>query len=84
MKFLFDDEAFSFETLRSTGFAVYGGADLGEVLQTAAGIAEGDESSWHDSWTATAERVYQLGKESLDRGHRVSAREAMLRVTGSP
>jgi pimeloyl-ACP methyl ester carboxylesterase len=81
MKFLFDDEAFSFETLRSTGFGVYGGADLGEVLQTTAGIAEGDESSWHDSWTATAERVYELGKDSLDRGHRVSAREAMLRAS---
>ena len=31
MKFLFDDDAFSFETLRTTGFAAYGGADLGEV-----------------------------------------------------
>jgi hypothetical protein len=35
MKFLFDDETFSFETLRSTGFASYFGADLGEVLATA-------------------------------------------------
>src|SRR5882724_792150 len=25
MKFLFDDESFSFETLRTTGFAAYGG-----------------------------------------------------------
>jgi hypothetical protein len=45
MKFLFDDEAFSFETLRSTGFAVYGGADIGEVLRTASDIVEGDEAS---------------------------------------
>jgi pimeloyl-ACP methyl ester carboxylesterase len=81
MKFLFDDEAFSFEALRSTGFAVYGGADLGEVLQTTAGIAEGDEPSWHDSWTATAERVHEIGKNSLADGHRVSAREAMLRAS---
>ena len=35
MKFLFDDESFSFETLRTTGFTAYGGADLGEVLTTA-------------------------------------------------
>jgi hypothetical protein len=32
MKFLFDNESFSFETLRTAGFAAYGGADLGQVL----------------------------------------------------
>ena len=32
MKFLFDDDTFSFETLRTAGFANYFGADLGEVL----------------------------------------------------
>jgi hypothetical protein len=31
MKFLFDDEAFFFETLRTAGFAVYGGAEGGRV-----------------------------------------------------
>jgi hypothetical protein len=32
MRFLFTDDAFSFEALRVTGYACYGGADLGEVL----------------------------------------------------
>jgi hypothetical protein len=32
MKFLFDDDTFAFEKLRTTGFANYVGADLGEVL----------------------------------------------------
>ena len=27
MKFVFDDESFSFEALRTAGFALYGGAD---------------------------------------------------------
>jgi hypothetical protein len=35
VKFLFDNESFSFETLRTAGFAAYGGAGLGEVLATA-------------------------------------------------
>jgi hypothetical protein len=47
MKFLFDDESFSFKTLRTAGFAVYGGADLGEVLATARDIREDDETTWH-------------------------------------
>ncbi len=68
MKFLFDDESFSFETLRTAGFALYGGADLGEVLVTAAAITSG-------------ERVQAAGDRALAAGHRVSAREALLRAS---
>src|SRR3984957_8505620 len=73
MRFLFDDESFSFEVLRATGFAAYGGADLGEVLVTAAAITSGDEASW--------QRVREIGEQALAPGHRVSAREAMLRAS---
>ena len=81
MKFLFDDESFSFEALRTTGFANYGGADLGEVLATTAKIKNKDESSWLASWRATADRVYDLAQVELIAGHRVSAREAFLRAS---
>jgi pimeloyl-ACP methyl ester carboxylesterase len=81
VKFLFDDESFSFETLRAAGFATYGGADLGEVLVTADAISDGNEPSWHQAWKATAERVRTLGEQSLAAGHRVSAREALLRAS---
>ncbi|MDQ1487748.1 MAG: hypothetical protein QOJ23_262 [Actinomycetota bacterium] len=81
MKFLFDNEAFSFETLRTAGFAAYGGADLGEVLATAAAIGEGDEAGWHQAWKATAQRVAEIGEQALASGHRVSAREALLRAS---
>src|SRR5207249_4874692 len=81
MKFLFDDESFSFETLRTAGFAAYGGADLGEVLTTASHIGEGDEASWHQAWKATAQRVAEIGEHALGAGHRVSAREALLRAS---
>src|SRR5258708_10091814 len=81
MKFLFGDESFSFETLAPTGLATYGGAGLGEVLTTARRIAEGDEASWHKAWKATAKRVAQIGEHALASGHRVSAREALLRAS---
>jgi pimeloyl-ACP methyl ester carboxylesterase len=81
MKFLFDNESFSFETLRTAGFAAYGGADLGEVLTTARHIREGDEASWHQAWKATAQRVAEIGEQALASGHRVSAREALLRAS---
>ncbi len=81
MKFLFDDESFSFEALRTAGFTLYGGADLGEVLATARHIEEGDEASWHRAWKATAQRLQATGENARAAGHRVSAREALLRAS---
>jgi pimeloyl-ACP methyl ester carboxylesterase len=81
MKFLFEDESFSFETLRAAGFANYGGADLSEIVALARLIPEGDEVAWHREWKATAERVEAAGKRSLAQGHKVSAREALLRAS---
>ena len=81
MKFLFDDETFSFETLRTAGFALYGGADLGEILATAGDIGEGDDASWHRAWKATAQRLHATGERAQAGGHRVSARETLLRAS---
>jgi alpha-beta hydrolase superfamily lysophospholipase len=78
---LFDDESFSYETLRAAGFANYGGADLGEVIVTARAIPEGDEVAWHREWKATAQRVESIAHHSLAAGHGVSAREAFLRAS---
>ena len=81
MRFMFRNQAFSFQALRAAGFAVYGGADLGEVIVTAQKVKGGDVASWHRSWKATAERVHKIGSEALAAGHRVSAREALLRAS---
>jgi alpha-beta hydrolase superfamily lysophospholipase len=81
VKFLFDDDTFSFETLRTTGFANYSGADLGEVLAAARRITDGDQGSWHRAWKATAERVAALGERSRAAGHRITARENLLRAS---
>ncbi|WP_226352232.1 alpha/beta hydrolase [Pseudonocardia sp. ICBG601] len=81
MKFLYDDESFSFEALRAAGYAPYGGAELGEVLVTCRAIPEGDEVAWSTRWAATAARVERIGRDALADGHRVSAREALLRAS---
>jgi pimeloyl-ACP methyl ester carboxylesterase len=81
MKFLFRNESFSFETLRTAGFATYGGADLGEVLATARLIPNGNEDAWLKSWRATADRVANIAETSLRQGHHVSAREAFFRAS---
>lgn len=81
MKFLFNDDSFSFETLRATGFAVDGGVDLSDVIVTTNKIPEGDENAWRVEWTKTADRIYQLGMKSYQKGHKVSAREAFFRAS---
>lgn len=81
MKFLYDDESFSFEALRAAGYAAYSGADLGEVLVTCRQIPEGDEEAWSAQWAATAARIERIGRNALAAGHRVSAREALLRAS---
>jgi len=81
MKFLFDDESFSFEALRAAGYASGSGADLGEVLVTCANIPDGDEEAWCREWGALADRIRGTGLAALAAGHRISARDALLRAS---
>ena len=78
---IFNDQSFSFETLRALGYAPYGGADIGEVTSTAARIPDGDETAWYSEWRALAERVHADADRSAAEGHPVSARESYLRAS---
>jgi dienelactone hydrolase len=82
MRFMFDtDEAFSFETLRAVGYAPYGGADIGEVMATAARITPGDWESWYREWRALADRIATIADKSAGDGHTASASSAYLRAS---
>ena len=82
MRFMFDtDEAFSFETLRAVGYTAYGGADIGEVMATAARITPGDWESWHREWLALADRIATIADHSAAGGHAASASSAYLRAS---
>lgn len=82
MRFMFDtDEAFSFETLRAVGYTAYGGADIGEVMTTAARITPGDWESWYREWLALADRIATIADKSAADGHAASASSAYLRAS---
>ena len=82
MHVVFDtDESFSFETLRALGYAVYGGADVGEVLTAAQRITPGDGESWYREWRALADRVADTADACASAGHPVSATSAYLRAS---
>lgn len=81
MRFIFEtDESFSFETLRAVGYAVYGGADIGEVITAAQRITPGDLESWYQEWRALADRVAATAQTCAAGGHPVSATSAYLRA----
>jgi hypothetical protein len=65
MRVVFEtDESFSFETLRALGYAVYGGADVGEVLTAAQRITPGDGASWYREWRALADAKRRMTSSS--------------------
>lgn len=76
----FEDGAMNSMTRAMLGRVYVGAADTGETLATVDRIVDGDVASWVAEWEATADRVASIGEESLRRGHRVSARNTLLRA----
>lgn len=73
-----DDQQFWYETQRALGHTADGGADIGEVVTTAARITAGDYDSWYDQWAATAQRT-----EAEARGQLVAGFLRGLRSAGT-
>jgi pimeloyl-ACP methyl ester carboxylesterase len=81
MKLIFKDRQFSFKLIRTLGYAVYGCANMGECINTAYRIKNGDFESWYIEWMKTADRVFQIGEDCLKSGKKISGREALLRAS---
>ncbi len=73
------DELLDAQLLRVAGSSVYGGADLGECLTAAGAVRGADLSSWHEAWSAAAQKVATLAEREAAAGHGESARLAYLR-----
>ena len=76
-----DDGTFWYEISRSLATAEYGGAQMGEVLAIAGDIKAGDFESWYAAFNGLADRVSAEGRDQLAKGHRVSARDSLLRAS---
>ncbi|OIB57056.1 alpha/beta hydrolase family protein [Natrialba sp. SSL1] len=77
----FESDEFTAQLERTLGKVYYGCADVGECLTTADRIEDDNYESWYDEWFATADAVEDIARQSRERGHGVSAREAFLRAT---
>ncbi|MCG2770553.1 MAG: prolyl oligopeptidase family serine peptidase [Desulfobacterales bacterium] len=81
MELVFKDKQYSFQTLRALGYAVSGGADVGEVLKTAYSIREGDDENWYREWMKTAEQREKAGDNFLLRGRKISAKQEFFKAS---
>jgi len=81
MDLVFQDTQYSFQTLRALGYAVSGGADVGEALKTAYAIREGDDESWCREWLTTAEQREKAGGDFLARGRKISAGQEFFKAS---
>ncbi|WP_254545364.1 alpha/beta hydrolase family protein [Halomarina pelagica] len=80
MRVHFEDRTFDYQTLRTMGYATYGGAEPGECLATVERIDEGDFEAWHAEWRRTADRVAGVAEAARERGRDETARGAFLRA----
>ena len=76
----FYDDDWDFSVRLVLGKATRGGADIGEVLATTAGVKPGDGEGWFAAWLALGDRIAGIAESSAARGHRVSAARAYLRA----
>jgi len=76
-----EDAQFWFETVRMFGASEYGGSAFGEVLAASSRITPGDYDSWYEAWNGAADRRAAEGEDQLSRGHRISARDNLLRAS---
>jgi len=58
-----------------------GGSDTAEIWAALAQMQNKDLDSWNRAFKALGERLEALAGESLEKGHRVSAREALFRAS---
>ncbi|MFC1576208.1 alpha/beta hydrolase family protein [Candidatus Omnitrophota bacterium] len=78
---IFKNTSFIYEFVRAIGYSYYKGADIGECIETARRIKDGDIYSWYTEWLKTAGRLHKLARKFERSGNVLSAREAYFRAS---
>lgn len=77
---IFKDHETDWVFRRTLTFMGEKAAELGACIIAALEIDENDGESWIKAWTDLAARVEDEGNDSLEKGHKISARECLLRA----
>ncbi|KAK0725836.1 Alpha/Beta hydrolase protein [Lasiosphaeris hirsuta] len=75
----FKGDFFNFEYLRLIAMAPHEGAEIGEALEAAGKIRDGDPESWYRAFLEAGEVAERIGRECQEAGDRIGARRGYLR-----
>ncbi|MHA2117199.1 MAG: alpha/beta hydrolase family protein [Candidatus Thorarchaeota archaeon] len=78
---IFKDPETDWAFQRTLQYAYVGAATNGECLYAARRIDYRDGESWIREWSELAKRVEEQAQESMNRGHKISARTGFLRAS---
>jgi alpha-beta hydrolase superfamily lysophospholipase len=78
---IFKDPSFSYEFIRTIGYSVSGGADIGESISTARSIPNGDITQWYAQWYLLGDRLYRLAENFKADHNDTSAQAAYFRAS---
>ena len=81
MKTSFSFSYFNSQFLRTVGYTVTGGADIGECVACAERITDGDFNSWYAEWLKLADKSYQSGMKARSTHSSITARDAFFRAS---
>jgi pimeloyl-ACP methyl ester carboxylesterase len=80
IRYRFKVPVFDFFLQWALGAQTHGASEVGECFYAASQVKDGDPASWARAWDELARRVEARGRASLAAGHRVSARESLVRA----
>ncbi|RDA87820.1 hypothetical protein CP532_2950 [Ophiocordyceps camponoti-leonardi (nom. inval.)] len=80
MRQIFSSALFDFEFLRVLGAAPYHGAEIGECLEAASWIKDGDAESWYHAWLDMGRRALASAEDAQACNDRTAACWAYLRA----
>ncbi|KAI1861568.1 hypothetical protein JX265_009535 [Neoarthrinium moseri] len=75
----FKGDFFNFEYLRLLAMAPHEGAEIGEALEAAGRIRDGDPESWYSAFLDIGNVAERIGRECEEAGDRAGARRGYLR-----
>lgn len=78
---VFASALFNFEFLRVLGAAPYHGAEVGECLEAASRIKDGDAESWYAAWLDMGHRAMAMADEAQACNDKTAACWAYLRAS---
>lgn len=77
---VFKSEFFNFEFIRALHAAPFEAGEIGECLEAAANIRDGDPESWYEAWQTAAAKSAALAEEARAANDRHAERWCLLRT----